>query len=38
MLEQLETLYKEALEKIGNITTAEVLQEWESTYIGKKDP
>ncbi len=36
MLEQLETLYKEALEKIEIITSAEALQEWESTYIGKK--
>ena len=36
MLEQLETLYKEALEKIENITSPDALQEWESSYIGKK--
>ncbi|MBX3084962.1 MAG: phenylalanine--tRNA ligase subunit alpha [Anaerolineae bacterium] len=36
MLEQLETLYKEAAQTIGAITDAAALETWETKYIGRK--
>ncbi len=36
MLQQLEDLYKNALDEIGAITEKEALQAWETKYIGRK--
>src|SRR3972149_10962503 len=36
MLQQLETLYAEALKSIGAVVAADDLQTWETRYIGRK--
>ena len=36
MLEQLDTIYRQALEELNGITVKDSLQEWERRYLGKK--
>ncbi len=36
MLEQLETIYQQALQTLDGITGSEALTEWNRQYLGKK--